>query len=206
MGRKKDPPDPLGTVAEFLLGCSLAVRRDLPVYVGIDPGAHGAIAFVCGKGHAVIDIPTYQAERDGGKTTLFDIPAITELFRMFRVEMKNRQVNCCVEKTLPNMAGGGKDGGSKSPYNAYKVGCAYYMWPLFLYSWFGNCREFHPASWKRKTGLWGKTKKYSLEKARKDFPDADLRLMEHHDRAEALILAAYLRGVLKREGVERGMR
>lgn len=49
-----------------------------------------------------------------------------------------------------------------------------------------------PARWKRDMGLTA-VKEFSLESARQRWPEADLRLVKHHGRAEALLLSEWLR-------------
>lgn len=46
-----------------------------------------------------------------------------------------------------------------------------------------------PNSWKRSLGLLGQDKGASIDLALKFYPDADIRLKKHHNRAEALLLA-----------------
>ena len=50
-----------------------------------------------------------------------------------------------------------------------------------------------PQRWKKHHNLIGKDKEASLEMARQLFPDAELRLKKHHNRAEALMIALWLK-------------
>jgi crossover junction endodeoxyribonuclease RuvC len=50
-----------------------------------------------------------------------------------------------------------------------------------------------PQVWKKHHGLIGTEKKASLELARRIWPDAQLRLAKHHGRADALLIALWLR-------------
>lgn len=49
-----------------------------------------------------------------------------------------------------------------------------------------------PQRWKKDMGLTA-VKEFSLESARQRWPEADLRLVKHHGRAEALLLAEWIR-------------
>lgn len=49
-----------------------------------------------------------------------------------------------------------------------------------------------PQKWKKGMGLIGKDKKESLSMARELWPDAPLKLVKHHGRAEALLMAKWL--------------
>lgn len=48
-----------------------------------------------------------------------------------------------------------------------------------------------PNRWKRQYSLLGKDKSASIEAALDLYPDADIRLKKHHNRAESLLLAHY---------------
>lgn len=50
-----------------------------------------------------------------------------------------------------------------------------------------------PQVWKKHHGLIGTDKKASLELARRVWPDAQLRLAKHHGRADALLIAFWLK-------------
>lgn len=50
-----------------------------------------------------------------------------------------------------------------------------------------------PQKWKKHHDLIGKDKNASLDMARELFPDAELRLKKHHNRAEALMIALWLK-------------
>lgn len=49
----------------------------------------------------------------------------------------------------------------------------------------------HPQTWKKFYGLIGQDKAASMDKARQLYPDADLRLVKHHNRAESLLMAHF---------------
>jgi crossover junction endodeoxyribonuclease RuvC len=67
------------------------------------------------------------------------------------------------------------------------------MWPLFLASKGSYVEEVVPTVWKKAMGLAGKDKEAARLKACGLFPHAGLSLKKDHNRAEALLLADYLR-------------
>jgi hypothetical protein len=215
--RKKISRSPLEVVGEF---AKKAARfRDKPVYVGIDPGMTGALAFACETAHCVVDIPmiltlkpktrrtTYKQRLATGKKSktvmstdrAFDYDAILALFRLLK-DVKHR-VHVILEQIPPSLGKGRK-------YAEIMLNRAYMLWPLFLRSKRYECHEVKPGVWKEALGLLvrkergmpqkqlrklkaaAKTK--SLTKARKLFPDAELPRVSDHDRAEALLLIHYL--------------
>ena len=54
-----------------------------------------------------------------------------------------------------------------------------------------------PQCWKKHHGLIGTEKKASLELARQQWPDAPLKLAKHHGRADALLMALWLKDQVK---------
>ena len=55
------------------------------------------------------------------------------------------------------------------------------------------CTLVTPQAWKKYHGLIGSAKSASLEAARMHWEDADLRLVKHHGRADALLMALWLK-------------
>lgn len=199
-GRQKVKGIKYGEVATWLTLDHDPEKR-WPVYVGIDPGAKGAIAFLSPKSYKVFDMPTLVYKTSSGRNrTDFDLKSITNLF--CGMQGFRGSVRAAVEVTQPQTSGFrgrqavGDDGGGtfgKSAYNAYRSGMSYYMWPLFLLGKGFRVREVHPQTWKRSLGLLGYNKNASLKLARKLFPEAELHLKKFDGRAEALLIAHYLR-------------
>jgi hypothetical protein len=54
-----------------------------------------------------------------------------------------------------------------------------------------DVRLVTPQAWKAFYGLTGQDKNASMKLAQSLYPDADLRLVKHHNRAEALLMARY---------------
>ena len=187
---------------DFTLGGWLArIWKDNPkekkrtLYIGIDPGGQGGIGFIYGDHHTAIDIPTFKTKvKQTGKRktrTDYDLDRIVDIF--YGIQGFHGNIKAAVEIAVPQMKYG------KSAYAAYRVGCGYYMWPLFLKSKNYKVYEVHPLTWKTKTKLKGKSKWRAMERARKQFPDAELHLGKHEGRCEALLIAQYIK-VVSEEG------
>jgi hypothetical protein len=185
------------------------VREGHGLYVGIDPGASGAIGFqVFGDGelirYNVMDIPVLKVSRSGKKTksgkkptkTVFNNPAIVTIFEPFRTY--GDRVRVCMEVGPPQI----NRGGGNSTYTGYRTGWSHGMWPLFLTSMGFRFLPITPSVWKKAFKLVGKEKEDSRQLALQWWPQADLQNKGHHDRAEALLLSDYGRRVFDGHLVE----
>lgn len=184
-------------MSEFSLGAWLArIWKDNPkekkhtLYIGIDPGGSGGIGFIYGDHHTAIDIPTFktklkQATGKRKNRTDFDLDRIVDIFGGVTGFQDN--IKAAVEVAVPQMKYG------KSAYNAYRVGCGYYMWPLFLKAKGYKVYEVHPTTWKTKAKLKQWSKRRAMKQARKKFPDAELHLAKHEGRCEALLIADWVK-------------
>lgn len=190
-----------------------AAKRPGPVYVGIDPGTSGAIAFWASKVHAVIDIPvTFTkvkrriknsakvAKKTGKKTRIvhserpeFDLEGILTVFRLLK-PLKPR-IEVILEK-VPLMQHGG------SRYGESVLNRAYGMWPLFLLTRrYVAVHQVTPSRWKEALKLTSGDKEASRHKAIALYPNANILRKCDHDRAEALLLIEYLRRHVRQDTV-----
>lgn len=170
-----------------------------PVFVGIDPGGTGGIGLLHPTDPTLstcLDIPTTKVAlktksrrrgKDGKRTTQYRTQYDTaEIWRWFQVILEQRQrVVVCLERTQANPG--------DTPLTAYAMGSGYAMWPLFLLSHDLVLEERDPGAWKRKMGLCGRDKEYSRLAAQKLFPKAPLYNVQHHNRAEAMLIAECVR-------------
>ena len=205
MPRKDDStPTPSEVIASFL-SIGKVKEGEGEIFVGIDPGAEGAISIMCGRLSAVTDIPTVKLKRKRikettaeerlrtghktktvkGSTTKYDFASILEVFKA--LEPFKRRVTVVLEEVPFKTS---KCRGYT--YADVAIGRAYAMWPLFLYSCGYSVEEVKP-TWKHKLGLFGKDKEASRLKAISLFPDADLARKQDHDRAEALLMVEYVK-------------
>jgi len=159
------------------------------IYVGVDPGATGAIGFVCGDSAFSLDIPSEKQNRHGAtksrkKTkTVFLHDEIIQIFELL-LRYANVIVNIEVAQVMVSKHQ------SNNAYTGYKVGVAYGMWPLFLKSFrHFTVTETAPVSWKKRLGLSGFDKEHSRRLTLRYFPDANCPLKKHEGRAEAILIA-----------------
>jgi hypothetical protein len=87
------------------------------VFVGIDSGSTGAVGFLCGPHHCVVDIPTFKVSRGKKKKTVFDNQAIVDLFDQLDRISSDRVIACLEEAQV------GIPGKGNSAYNGFRVGC-----------------------------------------------------------------------------------
>jgi crossover junction endodeoxyribonuclease RuvC len=151
----------------------------LKVFIGVDPGLSGAVAFLDGENYAVVDIPTMAK---GTGTVKSEINA-NGLWALLDLHISLPPV-AALER-VNAMPGQGVA-------SVFSLGDS-----------FGVCRAVlacsnipttyvTPAEWKRHYKLTS-DKEEARALAIKMFPKAELHLKKHIDRAEALLIAAYLR-------------
>lgn len=182
---------------------------DRQLFGGIDPGATGAVALVAGPYHFVADMPTVQVQK-AGKTkaggarmrTEIDPGGVCALFAP--LEPFAYRTRFVIEKAWPRPG--------DTALTGFQVGAAYWVWPLFLHKLGVSLRTVSPGSWKKALGLDSRSlakasgkaaatteaakaamKEASRMEAQRRFPGAPLSAKAHHNRAEALLLAAWLR-------------
>lgn len=167
-------------------------QSDTTIYVGIDPGAEAAVGMISGSRACSVPIPTIKVKRGTGKKTTFDYAGIVKLFRFFNDFREITYV--ALEVPPPNMSlyRGGSTTSRPSAYGQFRLGIAYGLWPLFLVQKGLSLVEVGPAVWKKHMGLTS-DKETSRHTAMKMFPAVNLSLKKDHNRAEALLLAAWLR-------------
>lgn len=199
--KRAKPVPPLEAVRAFVRTAEASAKR---VLVAIDPGQTGAIAFRCGDAYAVVDIPVTVTKRKktrrtskkerratGKKTKTvdaehreFDLPAVVALFALLK-PVRGR-VHALVEK-VPVTLGPGR------LYADVMLNRAYAMWPLFLLARGYRLYEEPPDAWKAALKIpKGATKEDCRKLAAGMFPAADIPLVKHHNRAEALLLTEHL--------------
>ena len=194
MAKAKTPViklSPEEALAAFVLKVQKPGARQ-NIFIGIDPGAEGALGLLCGRECLVLDIPTSKMTRakktksgKRGTTTIFDEAAICRLFNQLK-PVKER-VHIILEQQLVQSARKFK----QTLQTAFRVGYSFGMWPLFLTSRRYSFETVYPVVWKKAMGLTGKDKPFAMRLAQRMFPKADLVHKCHHNRAEALLLAVY---------------
>lgn len=200
---------PWAEVVDLFVRMCCVFEKDT-VFIGIDPGTTGAIAFRCNRAYAVVDIPAVvtkmkktrktsakERRKNGGKKSKAvnsedrqpDLAAIVKLFRLLKAVDK-RRIKVILEQ-VPVTLGPGR------LYADVMLNRSWAMWTLFLATKGYEVYNRKPADWKARMGLLKADKEKSRQKALALFPEADCQLVKHHNRAEALLLVESLRRELK---------
>ncbi|MCH8066535.1 MAG: hypothetical protein IIC90_12040 [Chloroflexi bacterium] len=154
------------------------------IIIGIDPGLTGAVARIghvdvvgSGPGSEVWDTPTAK----DGKRTVF-LPR--EMRRLLLDAIAGQACSVFIERvhSMP------KQGVSSS----FNFGMGYGIWIGLIHGLGYSIEHVTPNAWKKEmmAGM-SKEKDASRVRAQELFPDADLHLVKHHGRADALLIAEY---------------
>lgn len=147
-------------------------------FIGIDPGITGAIASISPSGIEFVDCPSIK---QNGKNRPNSTLMAAELKRLALPD------SIAIIEIVHAMPGQGVS-------SMFTFGMGYGIW-LGLLSGLGIPFEMiTPQTWKKHFGVGG-DKEASRNIALQLFPSTtnDLKLKKHHGRAEALLLAEYLR-------------
>ncbi len=166
------------------------------VYVGIDPGQHGAIGILLpGALVAAFSVPVVVTKTKQGKTpkgnprikvkTNYDEPGMARMFWPLR---QARKEGYQIKVMLEEVGAQPKDG----RVAAFKFGMGFGMWRGILAALGLPYELVRPAAWKSLMGLDSDKNKSRLLCMRV-FPDLELPLVKDSDKAEAVLLAEYAR-------------
>lgn len=196
-----------------------------PFFIGIDPGLSGAVGALdpTGAFYDVRDLATTPLPGGGTITRRLDGAELVRLFST--IVPDDVRAIVCVENvqtwgTSPKAKRGAA--GTEEPAErgmgvsqmAAMVGTKLVILAaLDLYRSRFDVRLVAPQTWKRGFGLMRPkdptksatqirtlTKAMARARAREEFPGAELHLSEHDNRAEALLIARYIRDVWRAEG------
>ena len=153
----------------------------LTAYVGVDPGLSGAIAVLYGDKAEVYDIPTMKK---GDGAVKYEIDP-SGMHRLLLVALGTKPHAKAALERVNSMPG-------QSASSTFSLGDS-----------FGVCRSVltlsklplmyvTPMAWKKYFKLT-KEKEEARAMAIKLYPDVELHLKKHIDRAEALLIATYLK-------------
>ena len=155
--------------------------------LGIDPGISGALAFLSqgGKVAYLFDMPIMQT--GGANAKAKNVVNGAALAKIFRAQPIRR----CLLERISTMPGQGvaTQGSMMRGFGTIDgvlqaIGISYEL--------------VSPVSWKKHFGLKGgpENKEVSRTLAQRWYPEADLSLKKHHNRAEAILIARW--GMAKR--------
>lgn len=187
-------PDPASDLRWMLK----KMRPQDKMYVGIDPGITGAIAFVPTRRKIdpiIVDLPittvqvktTRKGKTVKGNRNEYDVHKIVALLDPL-IDFRDRVV-IALERGQPYR--------EDTPKTAFSVGVGFGMWGLYFAAFGLKVHHIMPAVWKRRMGLSGgsENKEHSRAKCRHLYPGAHhfVEFVGDHNRAEAMLLAEYQR-------------
>lgn len=149
--------------------------------IGIDPGLTGAVAVLADDGTLVAlhDTPTLILRVARGTRQEYDLPGMVALLQPYA----GAGTHAILEESQAMPRQGVR--------SMFTIGLGFGVWLGLLTALHIPYTRVRPADWKRALGLLGKDKEVARLRAQQLFPSADLRLKQHHGRAEALLLAWY---------------
>jgi crossover junction endodeoxyribonuclease RuvC len=151
-------------------------------FIGIDPGLSGAIAVISsdadkGEWPHLYDMPVIN----DGKKNHVNIPELLTILRDWNpkeTEVVIEEVGAMPGQGVTSMF---RMGQTLGILHCAIVACGFPM------------HRVRPQEWKKTYGMAGKDKPASILRAQELFPHADIKLKKHDGRAEALLMAEYLR-------------
>lgn len=159
------------------------------IYVGIDPGITGALAWISSRNlYQIIDTPTLTVEKGSKKGIRHELNrvAMAAIVRDIKVSNEPNSVVAAIERVnaMP-------DQGVSS---SFSFGMGFGIWLGILSALEIPVDLVHPTRWKKVMfdGM-GKNKDASRVRVMELFPSAEVTLKKHHGRADALLLAEYRR-------------
>ena len=161
------------------------------IFVGVDPGQRGALAWLDGSGTLlrVEDMPVFEVLRNGKARKELDVHGLASLLSDLKADV------CFMEQV------NGMDG--DSPSSAFTFGRIAGAAEAVLKLSVARFEFVAPATWKRAMGLIGAAKDQSRAKATHrwaGFAKVFSRKLDD-GRAESALLAEYGRQVLHKEGI-----
>ena len=162
------------------------------VWLGVDPGLTGALAAIIGPGVAFHDAPVVTIKVNGATKHQLDPHACAALLRSYQTD----DMLVTIEKVAPMPSFKGKGGKPQSMgvTSAFNFGMGFGVWIGVLAALGIPYQLVHPATWKRALlADMQKGKDASRVKAKQLYPHVaeELKLVKHHGRADALLLAVY---------------
>lgn len=158
------------------------------IYVGIDPGLSGAIAFIFPDGTvSTYDTPVIKVSKNGKNRNVYLAGAMHDHLTQLEESFPGHKCHVALEKVGP-MPGNGAAA-------MFSMGHGLGLWEGLIVASGLPLTYVIPQAWKKMFGL-DRDKNKSILKAKQLFPTADITLKKHDGRAEALLMAEYLRRTL----------
>lgn len=161
------------------------------MWIGIDPGLDGAVAFVYEEGPPVlVDTPTLTVGKPGKRGKKRECH-VWGMAHALAEHTRGHHVCGVVLEKVQAMA---KDGQRQGASSAFNFGEGFGMWQGILAALCIPFSKVAPQRWQREMlADMGKGKDAARARALQLFPvlENELRLKKHADRAEALLMAVY---------------
>ena len=154
--------------------------------IGVDPGLSGAVAILHPSGDIeLFDTPTLNVQGPKKNRRLYDVTAMLRILQHCK--------DACFKYSPPHvaieMAHPRPGQGVNAPFSmGYGLG----LWIGIITSMELPVTHVAPQTWKKEFQL-SKDKNLSILRAKELWPKADITLKKHEARAEALMIADYLR-------------
>jgi Holliday junction resolvasome RuvABC endonuclease subunit len=158
------------------------------MWIGIDPGLSGAVAIITAKEVTFIDTPTEIVRRNTTRRVYNPVAMATEIMCIKDIKSSLDKVHVAIERqgAMP------KQGVSST----FSIGMGYGLWIGIIAAMGLPYTIIEPRAWKHSLmeGM-GKEKGASIIRACQLYPKVanDLKLKKNHNRADALLIAEYVR-------------
>lgn len=152
-------------------------------YLGIDPGLDGALAIISDNGRAQVhDTPTLTTGRGAKSKREYALASLANLLRPYA------RVPCRVGIELVGAMPG------QGVSSMFRMGYGLGVWEAMLAAFGVSYTRVTPQKWKKAMleGV-GTEKEASRLRAQQLFPHLDLARKKDHGRAEAVLIAEYIR-------------
>lgn len=158
------------------------------IYLGIDPGLTGAVAIIDADGAVELcDSPSWEVKTKGRIQHDYNVHGMAEIIAGVIARAGNRGLIAAALEKVHSMP-------EQGVASSFKFGVGLGTWQGILAAFGITFQMIPPQRWKKvlMDGM-PKEKDASLIVAQRLFPTADLRLRKHHGRADALLLAEFMR-------------
>ncbi len=184
--------NPERDVADLVARC---LPKSIPIFVGVDPGIHGAFAIITENpviDPVILDMPYLEnkritvrgGERKIGIRRVYDLHKLMQWLDPLHNDA-SFLTTLCLERSQPRP--------EDTPVTAFSIGCGYQIWPMWATIFGISYHTVQPSVWKKRIGLTDAEKETSIIEAKKLFPRVHryFQIKGDDGRAEALLLAEY---------------
>lgn len=153
------------------------------IVIAVDPGVTGALAIYQSENRSirVYDIPTKFVSVNQKKRRALDYEQLAEHFRHLVIYEYESFLVTERMRPFPH----------DTPTTAFRLAEVYGAIKGMAYMQDLKVIDVEPIAWKTFYNLRGKDKEASLNEARRFYPEVDLSLKKHHNRAEALLILRF---------------